>query len=196
MTKFDKNKNYLLLISEISKSKGLYRCEICNTEKIINFLLVKTNHDKSCGCISGRNKLNYHVLKNGKIVSDNGIILNKKMANGYESFKSKYVHRIVAEMYIPNPNNYTDVNHKNGIKTDNRVENLEWASRSMNIKHAWENKLNKGRTGRVSKKRLLTMSDIENIKNSKNTSRDIAKLYGVSKTTILNIRKNKIYTNE
>ena len=59
--------------------------------------------------------------------------------NGYQHLsldgKDHRVHRIVASAFIENPNNYRDVNHKNGIKTDNRVENLEWVSHSDNEIH-------------------------------------------------------------
>lgn len=52
---------------------------------------------------------------------------------------SRYVHRLVAETWIdnPNPNYYTQVNHINGDKTDNRAENLEWVTGSQNMCHAW-----------------------------------------------------------
>ena len=57
---------------------------------------------------------------------------------------SQLVHRMVAETWIPNPNNYTQVKHINGNKDDNRVENLEWVTPSQNIRHAMRIGLMKG----------------------------------------------------
>ena len=51
------------------------------------------------------------------------------------SCKDHRVHRVIAETFLPNPLGLRDVNHKNGIKTDNRVENLEWVSHSDNELH-------------------------------------------------------------
>ena len=53
----------------------------------------------------------------------------------------KLVHRLIATMFIPNSDGKREVNHKNGVKHDNRVENLEWVTPSQNITHAYRSGL-------------------------------------------------------
>jgi len=58
--------------------------------------------------------------------------------------KSYLLHRLIAEAFIPNPKNLPQINHINGIKTDNCIENLEWCTSSENNKHAYLIGLNRG----------------------------------------------------
>lgn len=103
---------------------------------------------------------NYYVSDQGEIYnSDTGLKMKKKISkSGYEEInlcdsgrpKSFLVHRLVASAFLPQTGE--EVNHKNGVKTDNRVINLEWCTHDKNLKHAFENRL---RENDVSPKKII-----------------------------------------
>lgn len=77
------------------------------------------------------------------------------------------VHRLVAETFIPNPQHKTQVNHKNGIRTDDRLENLEWVTPRENVRHAFDVLKNKGsRAGQFGKENPKSRI-IEQLKDNK-----------------------------
>ncbi len=114
--------------------------------------------------------------------------------------KIYYLHRLLAEEYLPNPNGYPIVNHKDGNKLNNDLSNLEWASYSQNNKHSFAIGKNVIRRGMKSPFRKLTIDQVNQIKEilaKKELSQcKIAKMFGVSRGCILGIYTRKTWSED
>lgn len=126
-----------------------------------------------------------------------GYMAVKLCFNGIE--KTKLAHRVVAEAFIDNAENKPQVNHINGIKDDNRVDNLEWCTNDENVKHKVLNGLTNCIRGEAHYNAKLNYNLVEEIRyrlSNGESGKSICKDYNVSDTTIYNIKKGKIWNTQ
>ncbi len=141
----------------------------------------------------------YLVTRDGRIISIKGKRIKRltpiKNSKGYLTVNlsasgvrnQKRIHRLVAEAFIPNPENKPEVNHINGDKADNRVENLEWCTMKENINHAVKLGLYK---------RKLTDENVRKIRSLHLAGEQqliIARMFGVCQSMINNIVHGRYY---
>jgi hypothetical protein len=169
--------------------EGLY--DVSSMGRVRSLPRVKTWKRNNVICkqpIEGRILVQKPIGKNKKYL---GVELCDKSATS-NKHKTAYVHRLVAEAFIPNPEGKKDVNHIDGNTRNNCVENLEWATRKENIDHAFRTGLNKTYgTNHPSSK--LTEEQVKEIRKTYKKGEKgkgyiaISRMYGVSPSVIQNI---------
>lgn len=128
-------------------------------------------------------------------------LVGKKLSpKGYKrvSVKCKvhFVHSLIAKTFIPNPENKPQVNHINGIKTDNRVENLEWVTNQENRNHAMKNNLQaRGESLKRSSLKEKDILEIRKLYKQGMLQKDIACLFSSNQRNISKIVRNETWTH-
>jgi hypothetical protein len=178
--------------------------ELKNIEYIDDDGISKVEQWKDIPDYDGR----YKASTLGRIKSDmphNGtlerILRQTKTRKGYLGcglYKDKkrtsfQVHRIIACTYHPNPLNLPEVNHKKGIKTDNRPCAIEWSTHEDNISHAVEKSLIQ--KGEICHSAKLTEKEVLEIRNSNLRAYQLAELYNISRQNISSILKRVTWTH-
>lgn len=115
--------------------------------------------------------------------------------------KTVAIHRLLALLFIPNELNLPCVNHKDGNKLNNDLNNLEWVTYSQNNQHAFDMKLKIANNpfGTKSKRGLFNLDELKQIKIMKEegyTNKHIAEYFDVEKSTIQKITSGKHYKGE
>ncbi|MFA0233806.1 HNH endonuclease [Vibrio sp. 10N.222.55.C7] len=142
----------------------------------------------------------YSISPCGKLRNDKTGQIRKNSLNssGYIQHmevegKHPLLHRLLAQTFIPNPEDKPYINHRNGIKDDNRLENLEWCTPSENTLHALEIGLQKPNQGGEHGCAKLTDEDVLAIHSDPRKSGVICKEYGITRTTLYHIRHKKTW---
>lgn len=130
-----------------------------------------------------RNRITGKVLRPCLTSGYNMVVL---CSNGDK--KHFYVHRLVCSLFIENILFKEEVNHKNGIKTDNRAENLEWVTPSENIKHSFRIGTRIPTIGSNNPTALLKEADIILIRESNESNINLATKFNVNRRTICSVR--------
>ena len=162
---------------DIEGYEGLYQVSNLGRVRSLNRITNGKFGNRSLCLRKGR------ILKPRKISLYTGVYLSK---NGH--VKNYTIHRLVAQAFIPNPQNKLEVNHIDGNKLNNKVDNLEWATRSENEQHAYRTGLNKIRNGKDNKisKRILQIDiNTNKIINVFYGTGDIKRKYGYSSSPII-----------
>ncbi len=152
----------------------------------------------------------YSINSQGQVRNDtNNVILKTWKDNkGYEVIrlgkeKGSYfkIHRLVASSFIPNPNNLPQVNHKDGNKMNNSINNLEWCTQSYNIRHADAIGLRQMPKGEAASNAKLTNSQVKWIRehyiarDKKYGAVPLAQQFGVCRSTITHIMSGTTFKN-
>lgn len=140
----------------------------------------------------------YEVTEDGKVINKKSRKELKGQLNGKGYLrvsiggKLMFVHRLVAEKFIPNTEEKKQVNHKDGNKLNNNVDNLEWVTNAENRKHAVENKLHM--FGEKCSHSKLKKEDVVYIrKHIDMTVKELAEKFNVSKSTINDVIKKRTW---
>lgn len=163
------------------------------------WMLVKELHNNYKISNYGRlSSINYNRTGNEKI-------LKLSISKGYHRTavsvntvkKNISIHRLVAKYFIPNPNNLPEVNHKDGVPTNNYFENLEWCTKEYNKLHAIENNLF-SHTGEEHHGATINNTQVIIIKQKiaeGKTTKQISKETHISQYVISHIRNNRTWTH-